>query len=166
MPVAIKKPQKEIEVTPAMHDYPQEHPFQRGDCCGYLVKIIDPGLTLKGKQSPVLSIKIVNRNPQLLRKLRNALVQQVDGGVRPAGVGSVAPCLVGGNVMFFDGNDYIYNGMLTVTQGAFTAPTATVSFASARRIPATAATRRVSPARRCGRSACRRRPFVRATCWA
>jgi len=38
------------------------------------------------------------------------------------GVGSPEPCLVGGNVMFFDGNDYIYNGTMTVTQGMF-APT-------------------------------------------
>ena len=31
----------EIEVTPALHDYPQENPFQRGDCCGYLIKTPD-----------------------------------------------------------------------------------------------------------------------------
>jgi L-ascorbate metabolism protein UlaG (beta-lactamase superfamily) len=30
----------EIEVTPALHDYPQEVPFQRGDC-GYLIKTPD-----------------------------------------------------------------------------------------------------------------------------
>lgn len=34
--------------------------------------------------------------------------------VMPTGVGSAAPCLTGGNVMFFDGNDFIYNGMLTI----------------------------------------------------
>jgi L-ascorbate metabolism protein UlaG (beta-lactamase superfamily) len=31
----------EIEVTPAVHDYPQEKPFQREDCCGYLLKTPD-----------------------------------------------------------------------------------------------------------------------------
>jgi hypothetical protein len=39
--------------------------------------------------------------------------------VQPAGVGSPAACLTGGNVMFFDGNDYIYNGLLTVTNAVF-----------------------------------------------
>jgi hypothetical protein len=39
--------------------------------------------------------------------------------MKPMGVGSAAPCLVGGNVLYFNGNDYIYNGMLTVTQGRF-----------------------------------------------
>jgi hypothetical protein len=39
----------------------------------------------------------------------------------PAGVGSSAPCLLGGNVMFFDGNDYIFNGTMTVTSGTFSA---------------------------------------------
>ncbi len=34
--------------------------------------------------------------------------------VMPMGVGTAAPCLTGGNRMFFDGNDYIYNGMLLV----------------------------------------------------
>jgi hypothetical protein len=40
--------------------------------------------------------------------------------VQPTGVGNPATCLTGGNVMYFDGNDYIYNGMLTVTQGTWT----------------------------------------------
>lgn len=31
----------EIEVTPALHDYQQDLPFQRGDCCGYLLKTPD-----------------------------------------------------------------------------------------------------------------------------
>lgn len=39
--------------------------------------------------------------------------------VTPTGVGSAAPCLAGGNSMFFDGDDYIYNGMMNVTQGSF-----------------------------------------------
>lgn len=39
----------------------------------------------------------------------------------PAGVGSAAACLTGGNVMFFDGNDYIFNGTMSVTKGTFTA---------------------------------------------
>lgn len=39
--------------------------------------------------------------------------------VAPTGVGSPAPCQVGGNVMFFDGNDFIYNGVLTVTNGSW-----------------------------------------------
>lgn len=39
--------------------------------------------------------------------------------VAPTGVGSPAPCQVGGNVMFFDGNDFIYNGVLTVTSGSW-----------------------------------------------
>jgi hypothetical protein len=41
----------------------------------------------------------------------------------PDGVYTAAPCMTGGNVMFFDGNDYIYNGMLTVTQGTWSATT-------------------------------------------
>lgn len=28
----------EIEITPALHDYPQEIPFERGDCVGYLLR--------------------------------------------------------------------------------------------------------------------------------
>ncbi len=28
----------EITVTPALHDYPQADPFEREDCCGYLLK--------------------------------------------------------------------------------------------------------------------------------
>jgi hypothetical protein len=40
--------------------------------------------------------------------------------VMPVGVGSAAPCLTGGNVMFFDGHDdWVYDGMLTVTQGSW-----------------------------------------------
>lgn len=31
----------EIEVTPAVHDYEQEVPFEREDCCGYLLKTPD-----------------------------------------------------------------------------------------------------------------------------
>lgn len=41
--------------------------------------------------------------------------------VEPEGVGSAAACLVGGNVMYFDGNDYIYSGELTVTAGDWNA---------------------------------------------
>jgi hypothetical protein len=40
--------------------------------------------------------------------------------VMPMGVGSAAPCLTGGNVMFFDGHDdWVYDGMLTVTQATW-----------------------------------------------
>jgi len=41
--------------------------------------------------------------------------------VAPTGVYTAAPCLTGGNVMFFDGNDYIYSGTMTVNQGTFSA---------------------------------------------
>jgi prepilin-type processing-associated H-X9-DG protein len=43
--------------------------------------------------------------------------------VTPAGVGSPAPCLGGGNVLFFDGEagDYIHPGVATITQGSWTA---------------------------------------------
>lgn len=37
----------------------------------------------------------------------------------PAEVGSVTECLGGGNVMYFDGNDFIYNGVMTVDAAAF-----------------------------------------------
>jgi len=40
--------------------------------------------------------------------------------VAPTGVYSPAACMVGGSVLFFDGNDYIYNGTLTVRVGTFT----------------------------------------------
>lgn len=40
----------------------------------------------------------------------------------PTGVGTPAPCLVGGDVMFFDGSGFIFNGTETVTVGSFTAP--------------------------------------------
>jgi hypothetical protein len=39
--------------------------------------------------------------------------------VAPVGVGSTAPCLVGGDALFFDGNDYIFDGTQTVTAGSF-----------------------------------------------
>ena len=41
----------------------------------------------------------------------------------PAGVGTAAPCLGGGNVIFFDGDaaDYIYQGTTTITQGSWNA---------------------------------------------
>jgi hypothetical protein len=39
--------------------------------------------------------------------------------VPPTGVGSTAPCLLADNVMFFDGNDFIFNGTQTVTEGLF-----------------------------------------------
>jgi len=40
--------------------------------------------------------------------------------VVPTGVGSPAPCLIGGNVMFFDGmNDWVYSGTQTVTQASW-----------------------------------------------
>lgn len=52
----------------------------------------------------------------------SVVVAEIDAElVAPTGVYTDAPCLGGGNAMFFDGNDYIYNGMLTVTQGTFTA---------------------------------------------
>ena len=41
--------------------------------------------------------------------------------VEPVGVGSIAMCLAAPNVMYFDGNDYIYNGTLTVTEGVWSA---------------------------------------------
>jgi hypothetical protein len=42
--------------------------------------------------------------------------------VEPADVGSPAPCLIGGNVMFFDGvNDWVYSGTQTITQASWTA---------------------------------------------
>jgi hypothetical protein len=39
--------------------------------------------------------------------------------IAPSGVGSTAPCLIGGNVVFFDGDngDYIHPGAATITQG-------------------------------------------------
>jgi hypothetical protein len=40
--------------------------------------------------------------------------------VEPAGVGSPAPCLVGGDVLFFDGSGWIFTGTQTVTLGTFT----------------------------------------------
>jgi hypothetical protein len=39
--------------------------------------------------------------------------------VAPAGVGSPAPCLGVGNVLFFDGSGYIFSGTQTVTVGTF-----------------------------------------------
>jgi hypothetical protein len=41
--------------------------------------------------------------------------------VAPTGVGSSAPCLAGGNVVFFDGDagDYIHPGIDTITQGTW-----------------------------------------------
>jgi hypothetical protein len=43
--------------------------------------------------------------------------------VAPSGVGSDAPCLAGGDVIFFNGdaNDYVYSGTETVTQGKWSA---------------------------------------------
>jgi hypothetical protein len=42
--------------------------------------------------------------------------------VAPAGVGSPAPCLAGGNLLFMDGmNDYIFTGTQTVREGAWSA---------------------------------------------
>jgi hypothetical protein len=40
--------------------------------------------------------------------------------IHPTGVGSPAACMLGGNAMFFDGNDYIYQGVMTVTDAVFT----------------------------------------------
>jgi hypothetical protein len=40
--------------------------------------------------------------------------------VAPTGIGSPAACLVAANAFFFDGNDYIYQGTMTVTDGTFT----------------------------------------------
>ena len=39
--------------------------------------------------------------------------------VAPDGIGSPAACLIGPNVMFFDGNDYIWRGVMTVTEAKF-----------------------------------------------
>jgi hypothetical protein len=41
--------------------------------------------------------------------------------VAPAGVGSPAACLVGGNVLFFDGSGWVFTGTQTVTVGTFSA---------------------------------------------
>jgi prepilin-type processing-associated H-X9-DG protein len=41
--------------------------------------------------------------------------------VAPEGVGSPAPCLGGGNVLFFDGSGYVFTGTQTVTLGTFSA---------------------------------------------
>jgi prepilin-type processing-associated H-X9-DG protein len=45
--------------------------------------------------------------------------------VAPEGVGSPAPCLGAGNVLFFDGSGYIFNGTQAVTVGTFTTSQAT-----------------------------------------
>lgn len=46
----------------------------------------------------------------------------IDGAVDAAnGVGSPAPCLGGGPVMFFDGNNFVFTGMMTVTAAAWNA---------------------------------------------
>jgi hypothetical protein len=52
---------------------------------------------------------------------------QVIDLVAPTGIGSDAPCLAGGNVIFFDGdpNDYIFSGMETITQGNWSAQAST-----------------------------------------
>ena len=39
--------------------------------------------------------------------------------VAPDGLGSPAACLVAANAFFFDGNDYIFQGTMTVTDGTF-----------------------------------------------
>jgi hypothetical protein len=39
--------------------------------------------------------------------------------VAPVGVGNPAPCQIGGNVIFFDGNDYIYRGTETIKLGTW-----------------------------------------------
>ncbi|HWO24045.1 MAG TPA: hypothetical protein VNO30_35125 [Kofleriaceae bacterium] len=41
--------------------------------------------------------------------------------VEPAGVGSTAPCMGATKAMYFDGNDYIYNGTMTVTNASWSA---------------------------------------------
>jgi hypothetical protein len=43
--------------------------------------------------------------------------------VAPTGIGSDSPCLVGGNVIFYNGDagDYIFSGMETITQGQWSA---------------------------------------------
>jgi hypothetical protein len=53
-----------------------------------------------------------------------------------ASVYSPASCLVGGNAMFFDGNGYIWEGTLSVTEGAWTLQSATDKFVSIRLEPA------------------------------
>jgi hypothetical protein len=48
------------------------------------------------------------------------VVASVDVELRaPDGVGSMEPCLLGGSVMFFDGNDYIYDGTMTVRDASW-----------------------------------------------
>jgi hypothetical protein len=41
--------------------------------------------------------------------------------VEPDGVATVAPCMVAPRTMYFDGNDFIYHGMLTVTDAVWSA---------------------------------------------
>lgn len=41
--------------------------------------------------------------------------------VEPDGVATTAPCMVAPKTMYFDGNDYIYHGMLTVTEAVWSA---------------------------------------------
>ncbi|MFT3913743.1 MAG: hypothetical protein QM704_06445 [Anaeromyxobacteraceae bacterium] len=45
----------------------------------------------------------------------------------PAGVGSAAPCLLGGNALYFDGSGYIFTGTQTVTDGAWSTPNSSAS---------------------------------------
>jgi hypothetical protein len=43
--------------------------------------------------------------------------------VQPTGVGTASPCLVGGNILHFDGDsgDYVFSGLQTVTSGSWSA---------------------------------------------
>lgn len=49
--------------------------------------------------------------------------------IEPSGVANTAPCMVASKAMYFDGNDYIYNGTLTVTQAVWSDNAATNSIA-------------------------------------
>lgn len=46
----------------------------------------------------------------------------------PDAIGSAAPCLVGGNVMYFDGDDPIYTGTQTVTNAEFSFANSTLRY--------------------------------------
>jgi L-ascorbate metabolism protein UlaG (beta-lactamase superfamily) len=43
----------EITVTPALHDWQEEDPWQRGDCCGYLLRTPDGSVWHPGDSRPI-----------------------------------------------------------------------------------------------------------------
>ena len=55
--------------------------------------------------------------------------------VEQTGVYTAAPCLAGGNTMFFDGDGFIYTGLLTVTQAAWSLPEQLDSFLELNLVP-------------------------------